>query len=393
MKTKQFLLSLAMSIMLAACGGGDGAGRGVGASPVFAADPPQAVLPQFAAQVTFGDSLSDVGTYAVGAIAAGGGGKFTINGDGTAQHPELVGKIWNEMIASRFALPAPCAAQTGLQGDPARGLSVPVVNHPGCLNYAQGGARVREPIGPGNAAAGSPIGELTVPVANQVENHLALTGRRFQGNELVFVMAGANDVVAQWNQLAQGAAAAAQAAGPDPAAQAQARAVWLTANGPAAIAAVATAAGDLAGIIRTQIVANGANYVVVNNVPDLSATPQGAVQEPALRALIQATVQEFNRVLKAGLDLEPKVVQVDVYSLLQDATRNPAFYGLTNTTAPACGPNALGGHSLLCTVFNVYPVDVSHFLYADTVHPTPYAHWLVARQVLLAMAAKGWAAS
>jgi phospholipase/lecithinase/hemolysin len=377
MKTKQFLLSLATSIMLAACGGGDGGGKGVGAGPVFAADPPQAVLPRFAAQATFGDSLSDVGTYAVGAIAAGGGGKFTINGDGTALHPELVGKIWNEMVAAQFALPAPCAAQTGLQGDPARGLSVPVVNHPGCLNYAQGGARVREPV----------------PVAIQVANHLALAGGRFQGNELVFVMAGANDIVAQWNQLAQGAALAAQSAGPDPAAQAQARAVWLTANGPAAIAAVATAAGDLAGIIRTQIVANGANYVVVNNVPDLSATPQGAVQEPALRALIQATVQEFNRVLKAGLDLEPKVVQVDVYSLLQDATRNPVFYGLTNTTAPACGPNALGGHSLLCTIYNIYPVDVSHFLYADTVHPTPYAHWLVARQVLLAMAAKGWAAS
>jgi phospholipase/lecithinase/hemolysin len=391
MKTKQFLLSLAMSIMLAACGGGDGAGRGVGAGPVFAADPPQAVLPQFAAQITFGDSLSDVGTYAVGAIAAAGGGKFTINGDGTAQHPELVGKIWNEMVAGHFGLPAPCAAQTGLQGDPARGYLAPVLNHPGCYNYAQGGARIREPIGPGNAAAGSPIGQLTVPVAIQVANHLALVGGRFQGNELVFVMAGANDIVVQWNQLAQGAAAAAQAAGPDPAAQAQARAVWLTANGPAALAAVATAAGDLAGIIRTQIVANGANYVVVNNVPDLSATPLGMAQEPMLRSLIQATVQEFNRVLKAGLDVEPKVIQVDVYALLQDAAANPALYGLTNTTAPACGPNDLGGHSLLCTVYNVYPVDVSHVLYADTVHPTPYGHWLVARQVLLAMAGRGWA--
>ena len=45
----------------------------------------------------------------------------------------------------------------------------------------------------------------------------------------------------------------------------------------------------------------------------------------------------------------------------------------------------------MCTVGNVYPgVDVSRFLYADTVHPTPYGHALIARLALEAMAAKGW---
>jgi phospholipase/lecithinase/hemolysin len=29
-------------------------------------------------------------------------------------------------------------------------------------------------------------------------------------------------------------------------------------------------------------------------------------------------------------------------------------------------------------------------MFADTVHPTPYGHWLIARQVATVMAARGW---
>jgi outer membrane lipase/esterase len=115
------------------------------------------------------------------------------------------------------------------------------------------------------------------------------------------------------------------------------------------------------------------------------------VQAPELRAQVKTMVEAFNAALKAGLDAEPAVVQVDVYALTVDEAVNPTVYGLTNVTAPACGPNALNGHSLLCNVGNVYPgVDISHFLYADTVHPTPYGHALMARQVLHEMAIKGW---
>jgi len=387
MKTKQLLLCLTIPVVLAACSGGDGNGAGPGT--ITAAEGPQSMPLRFGAQVTFGDSLSDVGSYAVGAIGAAGGGKFTINGDRTQQYPELVGRIWNEMLAAQFGLPAPCAAQTGLQGDPLQGLSAPVVAHPGCFNYAQGGARVVEPVGPGNRLAGSPIGQLTLPVAAQVANHLATIGGRFQGNELVFVMAGANDIVVQWGELSRGAAAAAQAAGP--AGAAEARAAYLAAYGPAAIAAAGAAANGLVAIVLQQIVAAGANYVVVNNVPDLAGTPLGGIQEPQLRALVQAMLEEFNRVLKAGLDPEAKVAQVDIYSLFRDALANPLPYGLSNTRAPACGPNALQGHSLMCTVWNTYPVDVSHFMFADTVHPTPYGHWLMARVVQQVMSQKGWA--
>jgi phospholipase/lecithinase/hemolysin len=387
MQTKKLMLSAWMAVALVACGGGD---AGIGRT-ALAADGPQPAPFHFAAQITFGDSLSDVGSYAVGAVAAVGGGKFTVNGNGTAFHPELTGQIWDEMLAWQLGLPVPCAAQTGLQGDAALGLNAPVTNHPGCYDYAQGGARIVDPVGPGNVLAGSPIGELTVPIATQVANHLAAVGGRFYGNEIVFVMAGSNDVVAWWQVLANGANAAAQAAGADPAAQAQARSAYLASNGPGAVATVAATAGQLAAIISQQIVGAGANFVVVNNVPDLSGSPLGAIQDPQLRTLVQQMVQAFNQALKAGLDPLPQVAQVDVYALSRDTLTHPAAYGLTNTTAPACGPNPLGGHSLMCTLANVdQGVDISHFLFSDTVHPTPYAHWLIARQVAAVMAARGW---
>jgi phospholipase/lecithinase/hemolysin len=388
MQATKFMLSLLAAGMLAACGGDGGGGTGTGAH-VIAADAPQAAFPRYSAQVTFGDSLADVGSYAVGAVAALGGGKYTINGNATAFYPELVGRTWTEMMAPGFGLPPPCAAQTGLQGDPARGLAVPVANVPGCFGYAQGGARIIDPVGFGHPATGSQLGALTVPVAAQVANHLALAGGRFQGSEIVFVMAGEGDVLELWRQLYAGAAAVGDAAGPYGAAEA--RAMYLFNSGPTAIAVAAQAGSDLAAIVRDQIVAKGANYVVVNNLPDIAGSPLGLAQEPAMRNLIQAMVDSFNRALKAGLDTTFQVAQVDVYALTHDQLFNPAFYGISNNTVPACGPNALFGTALYCNVYNTLPgVDVSHFMYADWVDLTPYSHWLIARQVGLVMAVRGW---
>jgi phospholipase/lecithinase/hemolysin len=390
MQTIRNALCLLVAVVLAACGGGSGSsGSSGGGGTITAADTPQAALPRFSAQVSFGDNLADVGSYAVGAVAALGGGKFTINGDASMLHPELVGKTWTEMLAPVLGLPPPCAAQTGLQGDPARGLSVPVTNVPGCLGYAQGGARITDPVGFGHPATGSAMGALTVPVATQVANHLALAGGRFQGSEIVFVMAGEGDVLELWRQLFVGAAAAGAAAGPYGADEA--RAMYLFNNGPTAIAVAAQAGTDLATIVRDQIVAKGANYVVVNNLPDIAGSPFGAAQEPAMRNLIQAMVGSFNRALKAGLDPTFQVAQGDIYTLTHDQLFNPAFYALSNTMAPACGPNALFGNGLYCNVFNTWTgVDVSHFMYADWVDLTPYSHWLIARWVQAVMVGRGW---
>jgi phospholipase/lecithinase/hemolysin len=453
MRKTSFALALLTAAVLSACGGSSP--RGGDQTPAT----------KFSAQVSFGDSLSDVGTYAVGTVKALGGGKFTINGDNTSISKDLTGKNWTEFVAAQLKLPAPCPAQTGLNGDATKGFNVPVTFNVNCLNYAQGGSRVTIPIGPNNAATGSAIGATTVPVVTQIANHLAKTGGKFSGTELVNVTAGGNDIlfllgqlstnatnagtaagaqafaVSLTTQLAAGAtnpATAAQAiglaiqteatrpghtdativqaavtaavmAGNTPAsspsvygpmvtkAQADATAAgqkagadYLTANAAGVVTAMATAGAELGALVKTQIVAKGANYVVVNNLPDVASTPAGKSKSADVQVLIQKAVDAFNAQLNAAVAGEPKVLYVDLWSISHDEVINPGPYGLTNTSTPACGPNALGTTSLVCNAKNLIAGDVSRYMFADDVHPTPYENWLIARYVLEKMAVKGW---
>lgn len=358
MRITSFALALLTASILAACGSGSSTSGN------------QALKTQFSAQVTFGDSLSDVGTYAVGTVLQLGGGKFTINGDNTAINPALTGKNWTQLMAAQFGLAAPCAAQTGLNGTASLGFSVPVVNHAACFGYAQGGARVTNPVGPGNAATGSALGALTVPLVTQVQNHLTATGGSFTGNEIVLVMAGGNDALFQLATLSAGATTPTQV-----------------------LAAMATAGSDLVALVKTQMLAKGANFVTVNNLPDLGSTPFALAQTTDTQALIAAMVSAFNAQLVSGFAGEPRVLLVDVYAVSHDESLNPAPYGLTNVSTPACdltsAKNPLAS-SLVCNGANLIAGDVSHYAFADTVHPTPFNNFLLARYVSEKMVIKGW---
>jgi phospholipase/lecithinase/hemolysin len=465
-------LVAALAVLLAACG---------------REEPPHTptATEPFTRLVSFGDSLSDVGTYNVGAIRSAGGGKYTINGSGPAGAPDLTGKVWVEVLAADLGLPAPCPAQTGLEGDPARGFNVPVVKHSGCTGYAQGGARVIDPVGPGNRLTGSPLGATTVPVAAQVANHLAANGGRFSGSELVLVMAGGNDALTLLQVLLTEAAAAGRQAGsvagarvrsetfnrslaslltagatrPLEAASAvsaaivaeQARegstelsvlaaavaaaaaqsgnsaiaapAVWgpvatqarseaksaadaatvaatgeaeedyIKTHGPALVGRMIDAGAELASIVRGQIVDKGATRVLVNNLPDLSATPSIKILPGVVRSLVDLMVAGFNNALRLGLGSDSRIMLFDVFGITHDQSANPAKYGLTDIDRPACGPNFLGGSSLACTVGTLGSSDAARYMFADEVHPTPYEHALVAREVRTALSSRGWIAA
>jgi outer membrane lipase/esterase len=461
MHQTKFALAVLAAAVLAGCGGST------------AGD--QTLKVKYSAQVSFGDSLSDVGSYAVGTVAALKGGKFTINGDNRAINPELTGKNWTELMAAQFSLPAPCAAETGLDGDASQGFSVPIKFNTGCYGYAMGGSRVTNPVGPNNKLTGSALGALTVPVVTQISNHLAAIGGKFKGDEIIFVMAGGNDALFQLGALQSGATAAGTAAGaqagaqafganlvaafaagaPNPAtaaqsigaavaaasaapgatsasivgaavqaaviagntavasqavylplvAQAQAAATatgnaagaaagaaYAAAQGPALVAAMATAGNDLVALVKNQIIANGATRVVVNNLPDIANTPSGLSKDAPTKALINAMVSAYNGAL-TPLASEPKVLIVDVFAVSHDQATNPAPYGLTNVSETACdltpAKNPLGS-SLVCNGSNLKAGDVSHYSYADDVHPTPFNNLLLARYVSKAMVVKGW---
>lgn len=352
-KLGSLALALLVASMLAACG----------------SDRPD----KFSAQIVFGDSLSDVGTYAVGRVAALGGGKYTINGDNRAINPALTGKNWTELMAAHLGLGPPCAAQTGLDGDASIGFSVAVVNHPGCLSYAQGGARVSNLVGPGNKLTGSPLGQLTVPVTEQVQRHLALANDRFGADQAVFMLAGANDVFMQLASLEAGAITPDQA-----------------------VAYMAAAGDELAALVTTRIVGKGAEHVIVINLPEITSTPFGLAQNLPTRQLIAAMTSAFNGRLQAGLGgpgNEAKVLLVDLFSRSRDQAARPAQYGLSNVSTPACdltaAKNALSS-SLVCNAGNLIAFDVSHYAFADSVHLTPYNYALLSSLVVTKMAEKGW---
>jgi phospholipase/lecithinase/hemolysin len=183
--------------------------------------------------------------------------------------------------------------------------------------------------------------------------------------------------------IAAKAQAAANTAGQKAAAD------FAAANATAMVTAMGTAGAQLAGLVKTEIVAKGANYVIVNNLPDIAGTPAGMAQ-PALQDLIKAMVSAFNDQLKAGVTAEAKVLYVDLYTISHDQVINPAPYGLSNTSTPACGANALGHTSLVCNASNTIAGDVSHYMFADDIHPTPFEYSLVAKYVLQQMMVKGW---
>jgi phospholipase/lecithinase/hemolysin len=132
--------------------------------------------------------------------------------------------------------------------------------------------------------------------------------------------------------------------------------------------------------------------VIVVNLPDLAGTPYAKAQTASAQQLVAGMISGFNVALRVGLDglLTKEVLHVDLFAVSQDQAANPAKYGFTNTTKAACGPNALGDTSLVCNGTNVIAGDVSHYMFADTVHPTPYAYSLIAKVVGDEMVARGW---
>ncbi len=361
----------ATAALLSGCGGGDGGDRG----------------PSYTRLVSFGDSLSDVGTYrTAGMRSVYGGGQFTVN-DYSASRP-AAGTNWTEQLAWELALPAPCAARTGLNpppGSPYLALAEATQDHAGCFNYAQGGARVTEPYGPGHPARlpADPrgyLGALTEPLTSQIAHHLSVAGGRFGTNELVTVLAGGNDALVQVEPLV-----AALLAGADPA--------TISTLATEGIKNMALAGTQLAALVQSLVLANGAQRVALVLLPDIGVTPSVVSLSAGQRAVISQFSQAFNAPLQQAFANEPRVLLVDAFTASRQQAQNPTLYGLANSSQPACLLSSLRFNSLFCSTGTVVAADVSRYWFADTVHLTPYGYQLLARVVTDAMTRAGWLAA
>lgn len=364
---RQFKLAAALlaTAFLASCGGGS-------------TDEPS--KPKFGAVISFGDSLSDAGTYAPATInPASGlatGGKFTTN----------PGPIWIEDIAAKLGL-AITPNIVGFGPDKTKWV---VCAKPSCTAYGQGGSRVTAPNGINNEN-GLQSGALTLSMKTQIDNHLSANGGAFKGDDLVFVYGGNNDVFFQAGYVNAVVTAAAAAPGATPATVAAAAQQARQTAGTA----MATAATELAGYIKDNILAKGAKYVVVMNLPDSSATPYGASLSADGKALLVGLVNTFNTTFLQAINTQNlNVLVVDANAGNKDVLANPKQYAVSNTTQPACDaakmPAAAAGSSLFCNPTSLYANVDPYFLFADAVHPTVFGHKLFADFVTVNLAKKGW---
>jgi len=271
---------------------------------------------QFSNIFFFGDSLTDAGSYKP--LLPPGTGLFTTN----------PGPVWAQVLAQRYGLTAIPANQGG-------------------TDYAEGGARVTGLPGVPNSP---PTGTAT-PVATQVAQLLA-RGPLDTG-ALYAVWGGGNDIFFQFGAAGAGIITPAQ----------------LQAN-------VAAAAGDLVRQVAI-LQAAGARNIIVLNLPDGGRSPAGIASGQG--AQISAITGLFNTALIGGLDaLGGSTMRVNIFALFNEVLANPAAFGLTNVTVPACGATP----SLLCTSVDlVTPNAASTFLFADGSHPTTAGHALIAQLV------------
>jgi phospholipase/lecithinase/hemolysin len=394
MKTIRVLgLSLITAALLAACGGGD--------DPYLAGSTPTAGAPTtkgtFTAVVAFGDSLTDNGAYAPATSLTGNGqapyfgGKFTTNG--------ASGTVWVENLATRLGLaitPAEVGFGTASVKCPAAAVSASLANT--CTGYAQGGSRVTDPNGIGHAG-----GALTVPVAKQIENHLARFGS-FKDSDLIFVYIGSNDVFTQFGAFTAKATQIQTAAATGKIAQDEAQR-QLFAAPTAAQTEMKKAAAELSGYVKDRILAKGGKYVAVMTLSDIADTPFGKSLPASVQPVLTDLSLIFNLWLREGLSNQPVKI-IDTFPILKDSYQNPAKYGFTNNTVPACDATKIAaitsnrvtdGSSLFCNVTPGAPYNglragasATSWAFADGVHPTTGGHKALSDAFYEQLKSFGW---
>lgn len=400
------LSAFALAALLASCGGGDGSsGRNVNQV------------------VSFGDSLSDVGTYAPVKVMTAGV-KFTTN----------PARTWTEVVAEAYNVALKPSAFVRFNKDFAADgdLSMSVTQAGSGTSYAQGSARVSSmpislstgasapsamPVIPGNTAYGAvnvvpagpgdvvvgysyngatpfaarsgvPTALTAVAIKDQIGNYLITHADRFSADQLVLIQGGANDLFVALSTLrATGGMAA------DPAACGGASLPYSATTDN-----IVTCAGKEMALQLKRLVDKGATKILYANLPDVGNTPEfvlyaGAdpVNGAAAKALATQLSGLYNSVVSASLKalgVEDAIRVFDTWQFFADTLASPpagtvpspnakvACLGPANTgsvtgvTSLGCASASAGGSGL------VSADAPATYIFADGVHPAQLGHKL-----------------
>lgn len=296
--------------------------------------------------ISFGDSLSDVGTYAVaGAPQVGplvfGGGRYTTN----------PGMVWTQYVAQHYGDMLTPAMQGGFG-------TAPVAR--GGYGYAQGGATVATVITQDYSGA------LAMPVSHQVSAYLA-SHHAFNSSQLILIQGGGNDIIGAVRSAAAGRIAATEA-----------------------LERVTSAAMELAATVD-RIVAAGGQKIALLNVPDIGMTPF-AVRNAVLAPELSRMSKLFNDTLRAQFasqHLPQQFMMIDAYGWYADVMKryrqsgfNVANDGIScNSSKIITEAISVGlpdpqvfleenGAAIICSPATLTEPDADQtFMFADEFHP------------------------
>ena len=381
--------------ILAACGGGG-------------ADPTSQRAGITSIKV-MGDSLSDVGVFK--GIPTNGR-IFSVQDSASEPNTD-----WTERIAALLGIPQLCNffKYTGA-------AAAPFSMVPGCTSYAVGGGRINN-FNPQTGAGASPFS-----ITYQLQ--VASSAGNYKSTDLLLIDGGGNDaadlVGAYLNAAKDGGASYAAMTGTlIPAGTL----VPMLASGQAGLAQVGGAymvalADKFYASIKTSALDKGAERIVLLNTPGITNTPRfqmvlggiaaaygggatGAGARAQSEALFKSWVEAFNSRLATLVANDKRVVLVDFYTAFNDQIANPAQYGLTNVTTPACPITGMGSDGLplynfqTCTAAALSAMTPpagatggsnwwQTYAFSDGFHPTPLGYQLMSQLVAKSLATAGW---
>jgi phospholipase/lecithinase/hemolysin len=381
--------------ILAACGGGG-------------ADPTSQRAGITSIKV-MGDSLSDVGVFK--GIPTNGR-IFSVQDSSSEPNTD-----WTERIAALLGVPQLCNffKYTGA-------AAAPFSLVPGCTSYAVGGGRINN-FNPQTGAGASPFS-----ITYQLQ--VASSAGNYNSTDLLLIDGGGNDaadlVGAYLNAAKDGGASYAAMTGTLIPAGTLAP---MLASGQAGLAQVGGAymvalADKFYGSIKTNALDKGAERILVLNTPGITNTPRfqmvlggiaaaygggatGAGARAQSEALFKSWVEAFNSRLATLVANDKRIVLVDFYTAFNDQIANPAQYGLTNVTTPACPITGMGSDGLplynfqTCTAAALSAMTPpagatggsnwwQTYAFSDGFHPTPLGYQLMSQLVAKSLATAGW---
>ncbi|SUD92179.1 autotransporter domain-containing protein [Psychrobacter phenylpyruvicus] len=271
----------------------------------------------------FGDSLTDGGYFKEATEALGNpqSGQYTTNPDNTWATP-FAESLGLSSIANTY--------------DEVTGQQMTTGN-----NYAIGGARSGIDVQHDKYkdSTGKPLPVYSA--RSQVDRYLA--DQDIDSKGLYSVWSGANDLFAVVKNVAN------------------------------ADSIISDAVSDELSAIK-KLNDNGANYILVPNIPDVGLTPD-FVNTP-FASFGSDLVSKYNEALYQGVkNSGANVIPLDTFSLLQKVAADLSAYGFSNVTDKACKDVS----SVECGREDLAkPGAENSYFFADGVHPTGRAHKMIA---------------